>query len=67
MKTTMTSKPSFHNVLVATDLTIASGAALRVARNICGDLGEKLTVLHVVENGSVSPETGDASSSVELM
>src|SRR5271168_882518 len=60
MQTSENSTPSFDKILVATDLTAASSAAFQVALNICSDLGAKLSVLHVVEYGTVSPETGDS-------
>src|SRR5271168_3946124 len=60
MQTSENSTPSFDKILVATDLTTASGAAFQVALNMCSDLGAKLSVLHVFEYGVASPETGES-------
>jgi nucleotide-binding universal stress UspA family protein len=50
---------SFNNILLATDLSIASQAAFQTALGVCNILRAKLTILHVFEYAEViPPETG---------
>jgi nucleotide-binding universal stress UspA family protein len=49
----------FNNILLATDLSIASQAAFQTALGVCNILHAKLTILHVFEHTKViSPEAG---------
>jgi len=53
------SMPSFNRLLVATDFSPASEAALRIALDNCSALGASLVILHVFEHAEPGqPETG---------
>ena len=57
---TTSSSPSFNKVLLATDFSPASRTAFKVALRVCTELRASLSILHVIENPSVStPESGE--------
>src|SRR5271154_2526932 len=51
--------PEFANILMATDFSVASRAALQEAIRLSNKFGARLTVLHVFEYSPlVTPDTG---------
>jgi nucleotide-binding universal stress UspA family protein len=57
MPTSITNALSFRNVLLATDFSVASQTAFRVALRVCVELRANLSILHVFEEVYVaSPE-----------
>ena len=63
---TSSTAPEFTNILMATDFSVASRAALLEAIRITSKCGARLTLLHVFEYTSpVTPDTGVQFTNVE--
>ncbi len=62
--TTGPSRPSFHNVLVCTDLSPASTPALHEAARFCRVAGSHLVVLHACQCGLLSKGTEEGIDQV---
>jgi nucleotide-binding universal stress UspA family protein len=66
--TTSTTAPEFTNILMATDFSIASRAALQEAIRLSNKFAARLTVLHVFEYSElVAPDTGTQLTNMDLM
>jgi nucleotide-binding universal stress UspA family protein len=63
---TASTTPEFTNILMATDFSVASQAALQETIRLSHKCGARLTVLHVFEYSSlVTPDTGMQFTNVE--
>ena len=57
----MTDRVLVRHILLATDFSASSDAALRVARDYARHFGARLHILHVVPSGAPQPSAGRAS------